>query len=56
MTPFETALVNIAGVFSITIVLIMWTIKLGAIILITMIIWSLIEDFLEYIKNNKGDK
>ena len=56
MTSFETALVNLAGVLSLVVLLIIWAIKIGAFIFITVVIWSLIEDFMEYIKNNKGDK
>ena len=52
---FETALITLAGILSISIILICLAIKLGLYMFIVYIIWSLIENIIEYIKNKKDD-
>ena len=52
---FEMALINLAGLLGLIIMLIIALIKLGLFIFISCLIWSLIENIIDYIKNKKDD-
>lgn len=52
---FEMALINLAGLLGLIVMLIIALIKLGLFVFIVCMLWSLIENVIDYIKNKKDD-
>lgn len=53
MTPFEEALVNVAGIFGVLLWLAIWAIKVGLSVILITIVWTLLENIIDYFKKRR---